>query len=329
MAREGILCAGNWVVDRVKTIDAFPAEETLANILSESRQNGGAAFNVLVDLAKLGAKFPLESLGCIGEDADGEFVLETCKENRIDATRVAVVPDRTSYTDVMTVQGSGKRTFFHHRGANARLVPEHFDFSKTRASHLHLGYLMLLDGLDAPDSEFGTKAARVLADAKSHGMTTSVDLVSEQSDRFPEIVIPSLKHVDICFLNEIELGRLVGDDLAEDEPLESIRGQTDLLFHWGFTGTIALHSARFAYVRDFRAREHYRSSTALMPEQIKGTVGAGDAFAAGYLFALLEGHDSLICLQWGVAAGASCLLGEGASNGVLPMDEALRLLEVP
>lgn len=317
------------MVDRVKTIDAYPAEETLANILVESRQNGGAAFNVLIDLAKLGATFPLEGLGCIGEDADGEFVMQTCLENGIDSSRVLRVSDRTSYTDVMTVRGSGKRTFFHHRGANARLAQRHFDFSRTQAQHLHLGYLMLLDALDESDTEYGTRAARVLADAQSQGLSTSVDLVSGQADQISRIVWPALKHVDVFFLNELELSRLTGVELTESDGVESIRVATDLVFDDGYRGTIAVHSARFGYVRDAYDREHFRESVPLQPEQIKGTVGAGDAFAAGFLFAHLEGHDPRICLQWGVAAGASCLLGEGASNGVLPIQDALNLAGQP
>src|SRR4051812_31812138 len=123
-ARSGIICGGNWIVDRVKTIDHYPGEETLANILSESRQNGGCALNVLMDLAKLGATFPLSGIGVIGEDTDGEFILSVCQEQGIDTSllvRTESAP--TSYTDVMTNRSTGRRTFFHARGANRLLRP--------------------------------------------------------------------------------------------------------------------------------------------------------------------------------------------------------------
>lgn len=45
-----------------------------------------------------------------------------------------------------------------------------------------------MDGLDAPDAEYGTKAARLLAKVQAAGIRTSVDIVSEQSDRFQGIV---------------------------------------------------------------------------------------------------------------------------------------------
>lgn len=326
MSRDGILCAGNWIVDRVKMIDGYPAEETLVNIVSESRQNGGAAFNVAVDLAKLGAKFPLLGLGCIGNDPDGEFILSQCSEYGIDTSHLQTVDRPTSFTDVMTVESTGKRTFFHHRGANAMLQPSHFDFGSISCRHLHLGYLLLLDGLDVEDPEYGTASARVLADAKAHGLTTSVDCVSNFAGRSPRLVFDALAFVDFCFMNELELGFLIGQPVAADEPVETLWDKTRPMFTDRFVGKLVVHSAKFAHVISSPGVEHSLPSVPLSSERIRGTVGAGDAFAAGYLLGYLEGRPSLTCLEWGVAAGASCLLGEGASNGVLPMNEALRLL---
>jgi hypothetical protein len=57
--RHGILAGGNWIVDQVKITDVYPAQDALANILTESRCNGGGPFNVLKDLALMKAPFPL------------------------------------------------------------------------------------------------------------------------------------------------------------------------------------------------------------------------------------------------------------------------------
>ena len=53
--------AGNFIIDHVKLIDYYPAEEMLATILQQSSSNGGGPYNVLKNLAKLGAEFPLEA----------------------------------------------------------------------------------------------------------------------------------------------------------------------------------------------------------------------------------------------------------------------------
>ena len=64
-SRTGILAGGNWIVDSVKIIDTYPQQDALANILSTSRGTGGSPFNLLVDLASLGAKFPLAAVGLV------------------------------------------------------------------------------------------------------------------------------------------------------------------------------------------------------------------------------------------------------------------------
>ena len=60
--RSGICAAGNWIVDHVKVVDHWPEQDTLADIRSETRGNGGGAFNLLADLAKLGSPFALEGV---------------------------------------------------------------------------------------------------------------------------------------------------------------------------------------------------------------------------------------------------------------------------
>src|SRR5207244_8153060 len=115
-----------------------------------------------------------------------------------------------AYADVMTEMNCGRRTFFHHRGADALWDGAEVDFARVKARIFHLGYLLLLDALDAPDKKFGTRAAALLAAAQEAGLKTSVDVVSEDSDRFAKIVAPALKHVDYFILNEIEAGKTTG-----------------------------------------------------------------------------------------------------------------------
>jgi len=64
--RQGILAAGNFIVDYVKVIDGYPTQDMLASILSESRSNGGGPYNVLKDLAAMKVEFPLATCGLVG-----------------------------------------------------------------------------------------------------------------------------------------------------------------------------------------------------------------------------------------------------------------------
>src|SRR5258708_39486117 len=83
LARSGLLAGGNWIVDQVKIIDVYPKPEQLANIGSQAQGTGGAPYNVLMDLAKLGASFPLFAAGLVGKGALGEFRLDDWRRKKI------------------------------------------------------------------------------------------------------------------------------------------------------------------------------------------------------------------------------------------------------
>src|SRR5580658_8485451 len=87
-ARSGLLAGGNWIIDQVKLVDVYPQREQLANIRGQSQGTGGAAYNVLIDLARLGAPFPLSGAGLVGDDALGREILNDCRRHKIDASHI-------------------------------------------------------------------------------------------------------------------------------------------------------------------------------------------------------------------------------------------------
>src|SRR5256885_5912395 len=258
--RRGLLAGGNWIIDEVKMIDVYPQPEQLGNIRSQSQGTGGAPYNVLIDLANSGAPFPLMAAGLVGQDALGEQILADCRRNQIDVRHLgSTAKAPTSYTDVMTEQGHGRRTFFHARGANAHWRGADLDFEKTRPRIFHLGYLLLLDALDQPDGAFGTRAARLLAAAQSAGVKTSVDVVSEDSDRFAKIVNPALKHVDYCILNEIEAGKTTGFQIRQaDGRLDTValRHAAGALLQRGGRGVLGGPFSEGAVARTRQGGDH-------------------------------------------------------------------------
>ncbi len=327
--RRGLLAGGNWIIDQVKLIDVYPQPEQLGNIRSQSQGTGGAPYNVLIGLAKSGAPFPLLAAGLVGQDELGEHILDDCRSHHIDIRhlgRTAKAP--TSYTDVMTEQGHGRRTFFHARGANALWHGSDLDFARTRAKIFHLGYLLLLDALDEPDAKFGTKAARLLADAQSAGVKTSVDVVSEDSDRFAKIVNPSLRHVDYGILNEIEAGKTTGFKLRQPEGVldtVALRHAAGALLQQGVRELVVIHFPEGAFARTRKGEDFWQSSLKLPSNYIGGTAGAGDAFCAGVLLGLHEDWDLQKCLLTGVCIAAASLADATCTNGVKSLTNSLAL----
>ncbi len=326
--RQGVLSGGNWIIDHVKIVDHFPAQDTLANILGEYGGSGGSPYNILINLAKFGAQFPLEAVGLIGDDQDGQTILKDCTKHGIQTGGLRITTEApTSYTDVMTVRDTGRRTFFHNRGANALLDESHFDLAASRAKIFHLGYLLLLDKIDeiAPDGTTG--ASRLLQQATALGYKTSVDLVSEDSDRFAAVVRPILSHLDYLIINEFEAGRSTGIQVTVD-------GQIDLprlseaaaqLLASGVREWVVIHFPDGALARHASGEECLHGSVKLPPSYIRGAAGAGDAFAAGTLLGLHDGLPIQECLRIAVCAAASNLSDPTCTGGILPIDQCLQL----
>lgn len=327
--RKGIIAGGNWIIDQVKVIDRFPSRESLANIRSQHQGTGGAPYNVLLNLAKMETGIPLGAAGFVGKDVLGASILDDCKKHKIDTKFLkptAAAP--TSYTDVMTEEGDGKRTFFHLRGANALWKGEGLDFGKTKARIFHLGYLLLLDALDASDAKFGTKAARLLAAAQAAGLKTSVDVVSEDSDRFSSIVAPALKHTDYCILNEIEAGKTAGFKIRQDDgKLDTVclRHAAGALLQQGVSELIVIHFPEGAFARTRKGEDVWQSAVKLPAKQIQGTAGAGDAFCAGVLYGLHEGWELKRCLETGVCTAAASLFDPTCTGGMKSLTACLAL----
>lgn len=328
--RRGFLAGGNWIIDQVKLIDVYPQREQLANIRAKAAPGtGGAPYNVLINLAKLGADFPLAAAGFVGKDMLGDQVLADCKRHKIDTKWLRPIATAdTSYTDVMTEQKGGHRTFFHYRGANALWKGEDLDFTRTKAKIFHLGYLLLLDALDEADAKFGTKAARLLAAAQAAGLKTSVDTVSEDSDRFAKIVSPALKFVDYCILNEIEAGKTTGFKIRRsDGTLDTValRHASGSLLQCGVKELVVVHFPEGGFARTRKGDDVWQSSLRLPEKFIAGTAGAGDAFCTGVLLGLHEGWDLKRCLETAVCAAAASLSHPTCTGGMKPLAATLAL----
>lgn len=325
---KGIVVAGNLIVDYVKMIDCYPEKGRLSNIISAKRCVGGCAANTAVDLARLDCCVPVKSVGMIGDDENGQYILDVLNENNV-STESILKSEKlpTSFTDVMTVSETGERTFFHARGANKDFSLDHIDYKSIKGDLFHIGYALLLDSLDAEDKEYGTVMAKTLAKAKEHGFKTSMDVVSENSNRFKKIVTPSLKYCDHLIINEVEASlvcEIPARNAAGEIIYENVCEICRKLFQLGVNEKVVIHAPEGGWYMD---KECYTFVPALkLPDgYIKGTVGAGDAFCAGILHSIYKGLPPQKCLRIAASVAAASLSAENSIDGVGPIAEVLEL----
>ena len=326
---KGIVVAGSMVIDYIKEIDNYPSVGLLTNIRSVDKSIGGCVGNTAINLAKIDKNVPIAIIGVIGDDENGKFILSSFRDYGINTSRIIIDKDiNTSYTDVMSVIGTWERTFFHVRGANAKFSYEHINFQELQADLFHIGQALLLDILDGPDTEYGTVMAKTLAHAQRAGMKTSIDVASENSLRYSSVITPSLKYCNYVIINEIESGMITGLPVRDESGkliVGNIQAICEKFMEMGVRDKIVIHAPEASWSLDRDGQFYYMPSLLLPDGYIKGTVGVGDTFCAGMLYAIYKNLDPELSLRIANAAAASRLAQKIAIDGKRDMETLLEL----
>lgn len=302
---NGIAVAGTVIVDRINEISAYPKSGELTQILSIQKAIGGCVPNVALDLKKISPKLPVRVFGRVGDDGDGAFVRQTMDDAGLDTTGLLTDEDApTSFTEVMSVTG-GQRTFFTYSGASAAFGAEDVNFGEELPAILHLGYFLLLQKVDDGDG------LEILKAAKAQGIRTSIDLVSENSDRY-SLVKPCLPYTDYLIVNELEAGMLTGME-PTNENLQKI---VQKLKEMGVREKVIIHKPDCAVCLS-DAGFTVMPSYALPDGYIKGTTGAGDAFCAGALYGIYQNWADGQILEFASATAVMALGSADATSGLV------------
>ena len=327
--KRGIAVAGCAIIDMIKKIDAYPKRSGLTKIRQIDQALGGALCNVLIDLAKIDSTIALSGIGVLGEDDLANVILsEFSKYPNIDTSRI-VKEGKTSFTDVMADERDKTRTFFTYPGSNSLLSNRHFDFIKLNSKILHIGYILLLDGLDQVDDEYGTVMVRVLSRAQESGIETSIDIVSEESKRYTSLVPPSLLYTDYCIINEIEGGKtteIEARDRSGELIVDNIYSICKSLKNMGVCKWVIIHTPEASFGLDCKNDQYFIKGSLKLPlDFIKGTTGAGDAYLSGALYGAYNGYGLEKSMEIATAAAACSLSELGATEG---MKEIKYLMEL-
>ncbi len=319
------------IVDITYPIETWPRQNELTHITGEARRTiGGAVCNVLLDLARLDPMLPLMASGLVGHDAEGDLIMEEMgRYPNLDLSMIRR-DSQTSFTIVMSDHETKERTFFQYAGASAEYGRQEIEWDRMDADIFHMGYILLLPYLDEPDEEYGTRMARLLHLAREHGLKTSIDVVSEAGERFECLVPPALKYTDYCIINELEAQQITGVLLRDENGRLHQEHMKEALFKLralGVSTWAVIHCPELGCGIDERESYCEFPSLTLPKGFIKGTVGAGDAFCAGVLYAAETGMPLSEGLKLGSCTAAASLSKANASDGVQTKNEVLKLYE--
>ena len=326
--KTGIAFAGNLIVDRIRKIDRLPSRGELAAIRFVGRSTGGVCNNA-IGMKKLDPGMPVSVYGAAGTDGEGDYILSEFARCGVDAQSV-IRRGETSFTDAYVETELNSRTFFHFGGANDTLDVCDVPCKSLDAQIFHVAYPLLLKTLDLPDPQYGTRMARLLAKVRAQGIATSLDVVSEESDRYKKIVHPALRYTDYLTVNELEASRITGIPLTtpdgrliqENAPAALVR-----MFELGVSRWAVIHAPQASFGMDSEGRFARLPGKRLPKGFIGGTVGAGDAFCTGVLLAALRGCDIGEALRCGNASAVASLRADTPNDSMIPIEDALTLCD--
>ncbi len=302
--RKGIAVVGSILVDKIYAVSAYPNAGELTQIRSITQAVGGLVPNNSIGVKKLCPALPVFAVGKTGNDESGAYVLRELQKHGVDTSGIRVCDGKTtSFTDVISIVG-GQRTFFSYPGSSADFGYDDMDWDSLSCKMLHMGYFLLLDKVDRGDGQ------KILKEARRRGIRTSIDLVSENSDRYT-CVIPCLPYVDNLIINELEAGKLCGIEPTEDNLPTLARRLLDM----GVKERVVIHTPHTGVCADALGCVQLPSYR-LPPNFIQGTTGAGDAFCSGALLAIYQGKSGEDILRWAQTAAVASLRSSDATSGL-------------
>ena len=328
MTRKGILTGGTWCVDRNRLLDHWPPENGIAEIFETEISGGGSGYNLAVDVKRLDPDFPVATVGLVGDDADGHLLLAEADAHKIDRAQLVMTRAApTHFTEAYSSLQTGRRTHITCRGTSNLLTPEHFDFSSVSQRILHLGLPGLHRLMDGPWADEINGWVAVLRKARAVGLQTNLELASITPERLAELVRPCLPHLDLLVVNDSEIAAVAGSEIFKEgradtaaciAAMKSVleRGALELVVVHFPMGAIAL--ARDGTVAT-------QPSVNVPASAIVGPNGAGDAFAAGFLYSFHQGWSLADALSLAHATAAASLRKMSTTGAVENWSKCLEL----
>lgn len=311
-------------------IDFIPAQKGVAlkDVVSFERAPGGAPANVAAAVAKAGGQASM--ITKLGEDAFGDFLIETLDNVGVNTEYIARTKKANTALAFVSLKEDGERDFSFYRNPSADLLLSEDEISESWFNEGDILHFCSVDLVESPMKQAHVKAIRV---AKEKGVMISFD---------PNVRLPLWENAEDCrttirdFLPHAHLVKI------SDEELEFITGISDEeeAIRSLFTGDVkAIIYTKGAAGAVLYVDGESFSSTGYQVS-VQDTTGAGDAFIGGFLYKLLEKkailsnlvsilkNENNDILTYANASGALTTTGKGAISALPTKQEIIEFIEI-
>ena len=291
-----LVTIGDLVVDLLLDVDlpVMPARHQTARSL---RFEAGGACTTILAARQLG--LAVAALGAVGEDLPGQFLLQILREAAVDISAVQARRGTTT-TVVALADPGGQHVFLGHYGSGPAIG------SSPRADELLAqADAVFLPGYSLLDPRLSQLVSSLLERQAIAGPRLYLDVGPFLGGLAPGRARAMLQAADTLLLTEDEVP-FVAAGAAGIQACRSLldaHPQLTIVLKRGAAGCHIMSRRVDAFCPGF-------------PVELVDTIGAGDAFAAAYIWADLQGYSSADCGTIGNAMGAASVMKRGAGSNV-------------
>lgn len=269
---------------------------------------GGDALNEAVRLAQLGIHPQLCTL--LGKDDAGELIKARCQKLGIGLELAEETGEIPTSVNVVLVQENGERNFLTNPAATLRqLKMVHLPAKLPKDTQI-LCFASMFVSPWLKNQEL----SEIFSRAKKQGVTVCADMTKCKNRERAQDMRETLANVDYLFANEEEAACLTGKGSYEEAAEELLNcGAGCVILKLGRRGCYAAAQKECFHVPAFRV-------------PCVDTTGAGDSFAAGFLYGLMKGESLRRCAIMGNACGALAVKQIGTEPDTPLREELDRLL---
>ncbi len=269
---------------------------------------GGDALNEAVALSRMGKNVQLVTK--IGDDDAGKSVIEYIKSNALSAESVVVEEGLTTGMNIVLIDDKGERYFLTNPNGSLRKLSEndivpYIEDAADIVSFASIFVSPLMD-IDA--------MARVFKKVKEKpGRILTADMTKAKKGESLKDLEKILPYIDYIFPNHEEIALLTG----ETDPYVNAK----LLVDAGAACAVVKNGAKGCVIC---TKDEMYTIPAYKGTKVVDSTGAGDSFAAGFLYGLSNGYSLEECGYFACATASCAIEQVGATEGVLSSEEPMR-----
>jgi len=321
-------------------IDLYANEvgATFANIKSFAAYVGGSPTNISVGVRRLGLKSAL--LTGLGEDPVGDFVLKFLEDEGVETRFSPRKPGHRTSAVVLGIEPPDRFPLVYYRDNCADIELTIDDVLAAPVADSHI-FQFAGTNLSKEPSRSATLFAAELAQQTGTEVVLDIDFRPDQwhdARAFGVIIRSALRLVDIVLGTEDEINAAVLSDVNQMSLTDSqvsdtkVSGDIDAAVSALLAlGPKALVQKRGAEGARVHVKEEDGSHSQIdvlgFPVEIYNILGAGDAFAAGFLYGRVKGWDWYKSARLGNACGAIVVTKHGCANFMPTLAEVEKFVE--